>query len=90
MFVTGGPPGQPRIAILRPGSVVGEPGLFARRAAHGQRRGDDALRRLGAARPALEELCARAPALALELLRAAGAVMAMRMRANLERGAPLI
>ncbi len=38
----------------------------------------------------LEELCARAPSLALQLLRAAGAVMAMRVRDSLERGAPLI
>ena len=28
VFVTGGPPGSSRIAILRAGSVVGEPGLF--------------------------------------------------------------
>ena len=28
IFVTGGPPGSNRIAILRAGSVVGEPGLF--------------------------------------------------------------
>ena len=28
IFVTGGPPGSNRIAILRTGSVVGEPGLF--------------------------------------------------------------
>ena len=28
VFVTGGPPGSNRIAILRTGSVVGEPGLF--------------------------------------------------------------
>ena len=28
VFITGGPPGSSRIAILRAGSVVGEPGLF--------------------------------------------------------------
>ena len=28
VFITGGPPGSNRIAILRTGSVVGEPGLF--------------------------------------------------------------
>ena len=28
VFVSGGPPGSSRIAILRAGSVVGEPGLF--------------------------------------------------------------
>src|SRR2546428_13399700 len=31
VFVTGGPPGSNRIAILRAGSGVGEPGLFADR-----------------------------------------------------------
>jgi len=36
--------------ILRAGSVVGEPGMFQRRRTHGQRRGDDALLGVGAAR----------------------------------------
>jgi CRP-like cAMP-binding protein len=38
--------------------------------------------------PRLEELAQRSPALALELLRAAGGVMATRMRANLQRQIP--
>jgi hypothetical protein len=37
----------------------------------------------------MEELAQRSPALALELLRAAGAVMAVRMRANLARQTPI-
>ena len=38
--------------------------------------------------PRLEELAQRTPALALELLRAAGNVMAVRMRANLAKQTP--
>jgi len=38
--------------------------------------------------PRLEELAQRSPALALELMRAAGGVMAIRMRANLQRQIP--
>lgn len=88
VFVTGGPPRSNRIAILRAGSVVGEPGLFS----DGPRMSNVeamtpcvvwALRG-----PRLEELAARSPALALELLRAAGGVMSMRMRNNLARQIP--
>ncbi|MCK7491594.1 MAG: hypothetical protein MZW92_07790 [Comamonadaceae bacterium] len=50
---TGLQAGQTRLSLLRPGSVVGEAGLFQRPAAHGQCRGDDQLRGLGAARPRL-------------------------------------
>jgi CRP/FNR family transcriptional regulator, cyclic AMP receptor protein len=88
VFVTGGPPGSSRIAILRSGSVVGEPGLFG-----------DGLRMANVEAmtpctvwalrgPRLEELSQRSPALALELMRAAGGVMATRMRANLTRQTP--
>jgi len=38
--------------------------------------------------PRLEELAQRSPALALELLRAAGSVMAIRMRNNMVRQVP--
>ena len=38
--------------------------------------------------PRLEELAQRLPALALELMRAAGGVMATRMRANLAKQTP--
>ncbi len=88
VFITGGPPGSNRIAILRAGSVVGEPGLFG----DGPRMANVeamtpcivwALRG-----PRLEELAQRSPALALEMLRAAGSVMALRMRANMARQTP--
>jgi CRP-like cAMP-binding protein len=38
--------------------------------------------------PRLEELSQRSPALVLEILRAAGNVMAVRMRANLSKQTP--
>jgi CRP/FNR family transcriptional regulator, cyclic AMP receptor protein len=90
VFVTGGPPGRQRIAILRPGSLVGESSLFAEvpRSANVEAMTPCVVWALSAAR--LEELCARSPALALQITRAAGAVLAVRMRDNLVRGAPLI
>ena len=88
VFVTGGPPGT-RIAILRPGSVVGEPGVFG----DGPRMANvEAMTTcvVWALRgPRLEELAQRSPALALELLRTAGSVMAIRMRATLSKQTPL-
>jgi CRP-like cAMP-binding protein len=90
VFVTGGPPGRQRIAILRPGSLVGEASLFAEvpRSANVEAMTPCIVWALSVVR--MEELCARAPALALQITRAAGAVLAMRMRDNLVRGVPLI
>lgn len=90
IFVSGAPPGRQRIAILRPGSLVGEASLFAEvpRSANVEAMTPCIVWALSVAR--LEELCARTPALALQIIRAAGAVLAMRMRDNLVRGAPLI
>ncbi len=88
IFVTGGPPGSNRIAILRAGSVVGEPGLFgdSPRMANVEAMTPCAVWALRG--PRLEELAQRQPALVLELLRAAGGVMATRMRANLAKQTP--
>ena len=88
IFVTGGPPGSNRIAILRAGSVVGEPGLFgdSPRMANVEAMTPCAVWALRG--PRLEELAQRQPALVLELLRTAGGVMAMRMRANLAKQTP--
>ncbi|WP_280153431.1 cyclic nucleotide-binding domain-containing protein [Piscinibacter sp. XHJ-5] len=88
VFITGGPPGSNRIAILRAGSVVGEPGLFsdAPRLANVEAMTPCAVWALRG--PRLEEMSQRSPALALELLRAAGGVMAVRMRANIARQIP--
>jgi len=88
VFVTGGTPGASRIAILRSGSILGEPGLFA----DGPRMANVeamtpcvvwALRL-----PRFEELAARVPQVAVEVVRAAGAVMAQRMRTNMQKSIP--
>jgi CRP/FNR family cyclic AMP-dependent transcriptional regulator len=88
VFVTGGPPGSNRIAILRAGSVVGEPGLFSDGARMANVEAMTSCAVWALRGPRLEELAQRSPALALELLRAAGSVMATRMRANLARQTP--
>ena len=88
VFVTGGPPGS-RIAILRAGSVIGEPGLFGDAARMANVEAMTACAVWALRGPRLEELAQRSPALALELLRAAGAVMATRMRATLAKQAPM-
>lgn len=87
VFATGGPPGSNRINILRPGAVVGEQGLFidAPRLANVEAMTPCTVWALRS--PRLEEMSQRLPALALEVLRAAGGVMATRMRAHLARHA---
>jgi CRP/FNR family transcriptional regulator, cyclic AMP receptor protein len=88
VFVSGGVPGSTRIAILQPGSVVGEPGLFTEtpRMANVEAMSTCIVWSLSG--PRFEELGQRLPALALEILRAAGSVMAARMRAMLSRQTP--
>jgi CRP-like cAMP-binding protein len=89
VFVNRGAPGSHRIAILRPGSVVGEPALFADgpRMANVEAISTSVVWALRG--PRLEELAARAPSLALEVMRAAGGTLAARMRANMERAIPV-
>lgn len=89
VFVTGGPPRSHRVATLTAGTIVGEPGWFAptERMAHVEAVTSSVVWGLAAGR--IDSFAQRAPALAIELLRAAGAVMAARMRANLERGIPV-
>ncbi len=88
VHVSGGQPGSSRIGILRPGAICGEPGLFADapRMAHVEAMTPCVVFALRL--PRVEEMAARSPALALEVLRAAGAVMVQRMRINLTRLAP--
>jgi CRP-like cAMP-binding protein len=88
IFMSGAPPGSSKVAILRAGSVVGEPGLFGdtHRMANVEAMTPCTVYALRG--PRLEELAQRLPALALELLRAAGSVMATRMRANLAKQTP--
>ncbi len=90
VFVSGGVPGASKIAILRAGSIVGEPGLFVDgpRMANVEAMTPCVVWALRG--PRLEELATRLPAIALELLRAAGGVMAIRMRATLQRHTPFI
>lgn len=89
VFVTGGPPGSQRVSILRAGAVVGESGLFgdAVRLANVEAMTSSVIWALRG--PRMEELSQRAPVLALELLRAAGTVMAVRLRAFLGRQQPI-
>jgi len=89
VFVNRGMPGSHRIAILRAGSIVGEPALFGDgpRMANVEAMSNCVVWALRG--PRFEELAARQPSLALEVLRAAGAVLAVRMRANMERSIPV-
>lgn len=83
VFVTGA--AGNKIAILRPGAVVGEAGLFGDfpRTASVEAMTPCIVWALRG--PRLEELAQRAPALAFELVRAAGAVALTRLRANQAR-----
>jgi CRP/FNR family transcriptional regulator, cyclic AMP receptor protein len=85
VFVSGAGAAGNKIAILRPGSVVGEAGLFGDfpRTASVEAMTPCIVWALRG--PRLEELTQRAPALAFELLRAAGAVALTRLRANQAR-----
>ena len=89
VFVSDGAPGQHRIAILRPGSVAGEPGLFSEgpRMANVEAMTPCVVWALRG--PRLEEMALRVPQMALEVLRAAAATMAVRMRANMTRQVPV-
>jgi CRP-like cAMP-binding protein len=75
-----------RLSILRPGAVVGEAGLFSDqpRMANVEAMGACVVWALRG--PRYEELAARNPTLTLELVRAAAALMGVRMRANIELG----
>lgn len=78
-------PGLPRVVMLRPGAVVGESGLFS---GAPQPVGVEAMTgaRVWALRlPRFEELCSRTPALALEVIRGAGGVLAARARLQTTR-----
>jgi CRP-like cAMP-binding protein len=82
-----GPTRKP-VAILRPGAVVGEPVLFAETPRMAQVEAMSPSVLWGLTRNRFDEFAQRQPEMAIEFLRAAGAVMAERMRANLERGMP--
>jgi CRP/FNR family cyclic AMP-dependent transcriptional regulator len=89
VYVNQGTPGTHRLAILRPGSVAGEVGLFGDqpRMANVEAMTNCVVWALR--KPRFEELAARVPTLALELVRACAATLAARVRANMERQAAL-
>jgi CRP-like cAMP-binding protein len=89
VYVPESAPVRRPVAILRPGSVVGEPALFGDTPRMAQVEAMSASVVWGMPRHRFDEFAARQPELALELLRAVGAVMAVRMRANLDRGLPV-
>lgn len=89
VYVAGTVQGR-RVALLRPGAIVGEAGLFSggARGASVEALMPSCVWSLTAMR--FDELSLRLPSLALEFVRAAGAVMASRMRANLVSQGPLL
>lgn len=89
VYATGGPPGSSKIAILRAGAVCGEPGLFADGARVANVEAMTPCVVWAMRLPRFDELCARVPGVALEVLRACGAIMALRMRANMTRQMPI-
>ena len=86
VFVNEAKPGASRLSILRAGSVVGEAGLFSDQPRMANVEAMTACVVWALRGPRLEELIARNAMLALELVRAAAAVMGVRMRANIEHG----
>ena len=86
VFVNQPKPGVTRLSILRAGAVVGEAGLFSDQPRMANVEAMTACVVWALRGPRLEELIARNAPLALELVRAAAAVMGVRMRANIEQG----
>lgn len=86
VFVSDAKPGSSRLSILRPGSVVGEAGMFSNQPRMANVEAMTPCVVWALRGPRLEELTARNPGLALEVIRASAAVMAVRMRANIEHG----
>lgn len=88
VYVPDAGPARRPVAILRPGAIVGEPVLFAEAPRMAQVEAMSPSVIWGLTRNRFDEFAQRQPEMALEFLRAAGAVMTERMRANLERGMP--
>ncbi|PXW99473.1 hypothetical protein C7444_101303 [Sphaerotilus hippei] len=82
IYVAGATPGSSRIVLLRPGALVGETGLFsdAPHTANVEAMTPAVVWALQL--PRFEELAQRAPGIALEFMRAAGAVLTCRARAQ--------
>ncbi len=82
VYVNDAPPGSFRVALLRPGSLVGESGLFSDAPHTAQVEALVPSVVWGLHSPRFEELTQRVPSIALEVMRAAGAVMAVRLRSH--------
>jgi CRP/FNR family transcriptional regulator, cyclic AMP receptor protein len=82
VFLSQPKPGQ-RLSVLRPGSVVGEAGLFSEqpRMANVEASVASVVWALNGQR--YSEMALRSPAMTLEIVRAAAALMGVRMRANI-------
>lgn len=89
VFVTGGAPRCHRVATLGSGTMVGEPALFASTPCMAHVEAATACVVWSLCADRLLALAPVAPALVLEVLRAAGVLMTARRRANLERGIPV-
>lgn len=83
VYRNSGPGVSSRIALLRPGALAGETGLFSDQPHSANVEAMTAATVWAMHLPRFEELAARAPAIAIEFLRASGAVMAARLRANM-------
>ena len=89
VYVRGTATASAKIALLRAGSIVGEPCLFGETARMAQVDAISPSVVWALSKPRTEEMLASHPELAYEMLRASGAVMAERMRGTLERGTPV-
>jgi len=84
VYVSGAAPGTFRVALMRPGALVGETGLFSDQPHSANVEAMVPTIVWALHLPRFEELNARAPGVANEVMRAAGAVMVARLRANLQ------
>lgn len=89
VFRRDAPPGTARVVMLRPGAIVGESGLFSGMPHTASVEAMTTARVWALRLPRFEELCSRTPALALEVLRGAGGVLAARARAHMVRQAAM-
>jgi CRP-like cAMP-binding protein len=89
VYVRGTATQHAKIALLRSGSIVGEPALFGETARMAQVDAISPSVVWALSRIRLEEMLTSRAELAYEILRGAGAVMAERLRGILERGTPV-
>jgi CRP-like cAMP-binding protein len=86
VYLDGAEPGTSRAVMLRPGAMFGEVGLFSAGPRTAQIESMTPCDLWALRLPRFEELIQRYPSIALEVTRAAGAVMAARLRANMTLG----